>query len=128
MPKCKVVRKPVQSVRILQKHRPLLQLQETVRNATDVVKERDGGILEEETSDQDKKAVKEKHTDQSEHNNEPEVLEDSDNNGQPELDAGYKSNTESELSDYYSDENLDSNNNLIGEEARAYSALQDFMV
>ena len=128
MPKGKVVRKPVQSVKILQKHRPLLQLQETVRNATEVVEVRDGGILEEETGDQDKEAVKEKHTDQSEDNNEPEVLEDNENNGQPELDTGYKSNTESELSDYYSDEELDSNNNLLGEAARAYSDLQNFMV
>ena len=36
--------------------------------------------------------------------------------------------TQSELSNYYSDEDLDSNNNLIGEEARAYSALQGLMV
>ena len=46
---------------------------------------------------------------------------------QPEFNAGYKSNTEWELSDYYLDEDLDSNNILIEEEARAYSVLQDFM-
>ena len=56
------------------------------------------------------------------------MLEDNENNGQPELATGYKSNTESELSDYYSDEELDSNNNLLGEAARAYSDLQNFMV